>query len=115
MIKPIRDENDLNATLERISELWGAAIGTPQGDELEILTILVQRYEDAHHAIPPSDPIKAIKFMMAQKGLQQKDLVPFIGSPSKISEVLNHKRPLSMAMVKRLHNGLAIPYDCLLN
>lgn len=114
IVKPIHNDEDLSQTLERISELWGAAIGTPEGDELDILTMLVERYEEAHYPMPPSDPVAAIKFMMEQKGLTQKDLVQYLGSPSKASEVLNRKRSLSINMVKRLHHGLNIPYGCLL-
>lgn len=113
-VKPIHNDDDLALAFERIEVLWGAEAGTPEGDELDILTMLVERYEDSHYPMPPSDPIASIKFMMEQKGLTQKDLIPFIGSASKTSEVLNHKRPLSMNMVKRLHGGLNIPYDCLL-
>lgn len=113
-IKPIHNDDDLAQAFERIEALWDAETSTLEGDELDILTMLVERYEAAHYPMPPSDPIASIKFMMEQKGLVQKDLVPFIGSASKTSEVLNHKRPLSMNMVKRLHHGLNTPYDCLL-
>ena len=113
-VKPIHNDDDLALAFERIEALWGAEKGTLQGDELDILALLVERYEEKHYPLPPSDPIASIKFMMEQKGLTQKDLIRFIGSASKTSEVLNHKRPLSMNMVKRLHGGLNIPYDCLL-
>lgn len=113
-VKPIHNDADLSQALERIGELWGAVVGTPEGDELDILAMLVERYEDVHFPMPPSDPVAAIKFMMEQKGLTQKDLVQYLGSPSKTSEVLNRKRPLSINMVKRLHQGLGIPYGCLL-
>jgi HTH-type transcriptional regulator / antitoxin HigA len=113
-IKPIHNDGDLSQALERIDALWGATVGSPKGDELDILTLLVERYEDANYPMPPSDPVAAIKFMMEQKGLTQKDMVQYLGSPSKASEVLNRKRPLSINMVKRLHTGLSIPYDCLL-
>ena len=113
-VKPIHNDDDLSQALERIGELWGAKVGTPEGDELDILAMLVERYEDAHYSMPPSDPVEAIKFMMEQKGLTQKDMVQYLGSPSKASEVLNRKRPLSINMVKRLHQGLNIPYGCLL-
>ncbi len=113
-VKPIHNDEDLAQALERIDVLWRARVGTSEGDELDILTMLVERYEDAHYPIPPSDPVAAIKFMMEQKGLTQKDLVQYLGSPSKASEVLNRKRPLSINMVKRLHHGLNIPYGCLL-
>lgn len=113
-VQPIHNDGDLSQALERIDALWGASVGTPEGDELDILTMLVERYEDVHYALPPSDPVAAIKFMMEQKGLTQKDMVQYLGSASKTSEVLNRKRPLSINMVKRLHQGLNIPYGCLL-
>ena len=113
-VNPIHNDDDLSQALERIGELWGAKIGTPEGDELDILAMLVERYEDANYSMPPSDPVAAIKFMMEQKGLTQKDMVQYLGSPSKASEVLNRKRPLSINMVKKLHQGLSIPYGCLL-
>lgn len=113
-VNPIHNDEDLSQALELINELWGAKVGTPEGDELDILAMLVERYEDAHYSMPPSDPVAAIKFMMEQKGLTQKDMVQYLGSASKASEVLNRKRPLSINMVKRLHQGLKIPYGCLL-
>ncbi len=113
-VKPIHNDADLASALSRIETLWGAERGTLDGDELDILSLLVERYEELHYPMPPSDPIASIKFIMEQRGLSQKDLIPFIGSASKTSEVLNHKRPLSINMVKRLHHGLNIPYDCLL-
>ncbi|MNO56464.1 hypothetical protein D3C76_469800 [compost metagenome] len=113
-IKPIRSEEDLAAAFVRMEELWGAGIGTPEGDELEVLAILIEKYEDEHHPIPPSDPIEAIKFRMDQQGLTPRDLEPYIGSSGRVSEVLNRKRKLSLAMIKRLHDGLRIPYESLL-
>ena len=113
-IRLIRTEEDLNAAFARMDELWGAAMGTPEGDELEVLALLIEKYEDERHPMPPSDPIEAIKFRMEQQGLTQKDLEPFIGSSGRVSEVLNRKRKLSLAMIKRLHDGLRIPYESLL-
>ena len=113
-IKLIRTEEDLAAAFARMDELGGAAVGTPEGDELEVLALLIEKYEDDHYPMPPSDPIEAIKFRMDQQGLTQKDLEPFIGSSGRVSEVLNRKRKLSLAMIKRLHEGLRIPYESLL-
>ncbi|MCY1430599.1 hypothetical protein D9M71_465490 [compost metagenome] len=79
-----------------------------------MLAILIEKYEDEHHPIPPSDPIEAIKFRMDQQGLTPRDLEPYIGSSGRVSEVLNRKRKLSLAMIKRLHDGLRIPYESLL-
>jgi HTH-type transcriptional regulator / antitoxin HigA len=110
-IKPIRTDEDLTNALLRIEQLWGAALGSPEGDELEILALLVEKYEDEHFPIPPSDPIEAIKFRMDQQGLTARDLEAFIGPSGRVSEVLNRKRPLSLRMIKRLHDGLRIPYE----
>ncbi|VVO95070.1 hypothetical protein PS847_02522 [Pseudomonas fluorescens] len=81
---------------------------------MEILALLIEKYEEQHFPMPPSDPIEAIKFRMDQQGLTPRDLEPFIGTSGRVSEVLNRKRKLSLAMIKRLHDGLRIPYECLL-
>lgn len=113
-IKPIRTEEDLAAAFARLEQLWGAEIGSPEGDELEILALLIEKYEDEHYPMPLSDPIEAIKFLMEQQGLTPRDLEPFLGSSGRVSEVLNRKRKLSLTMIKRLHEGLKIPYESLL-
>ncbi|GHT91697.1 transcriptional regulator [Betaproteobacteria bacterium] len=113
-IKPIHNEEDLETAFARLDKLWGAAAGTQEGDELEILTVLVEKYEDEHHSMPPSDPIEAIKFRMDQQELTPRDLEPYIGSSGRVSEVLNRRRKLSLSMIKRLHDGLRIPYENLL-
>ncbi|MCU0120425.1 transcriptional regulator [Pseudomonas sp. B2M1-30] len=114
-IKPIRSPEDHAAALSRMEQLWGADIGSPEGDELEILALLIEKYEDQHYPIPSSDPIEAIKFRMDQQGLTPRDLEPFIGTSGRVSEVLNRKRKLSLSMIKRLHDGLRIPYESLLS
>ena len=113
-IKPIRNQEDLTAAFARVEQLWGAEIGSPEGDELEILALLIEKYEDEHYPMPPSDPIEAIKFRMDQQGLTPRDLEPFIGTSGRVSEVLNRKSKLSLSMIKRLHDGLRIPYESLL-
>lgn len=113
-IKPIRNDADLRAALARLDQLWGAAQDTPKGDELDVLALLVEKYEDEHYPIGPSDPVEAIKFRMEQQGLTPSDLEPFIGSSGRVSEVLNRRRRLSLRMVKRLHDGLNIPYESLM-
>jgi HTH-type transcriptional regulator/antitoxin HigA len=113
-IEPIRNDADLQKAFQRLEEIWAAEAGTPEADELELLTLLVEHYETKHYPMPPSDPVEAIKFRMEQQGLTNKDLEPFIGSRNRVSEILNHKRKLSLAMIKRLHEGLHIPYECLL-
>ncbi len=108
-IRPVKTEGDYAAALERIEALWGSEPGTPRGDELDVLTTLVGVYEDEHHPVPPPSPIEAITFVMDQRGLKQADLVPYLGSRSKVSEVLNGKRPLTLSMIRALHAGLGIP------
>lgn len=113
-IKPIRTPEDLAAALARVEQLWGADVGSPAGDELEILALLIEKYEQAHYPMPPSDPIEAIRFRMEQLGMTARDLEPFIGTSGRVSEVLNRKRKLSLSMIRRLHEGLRIPYERLL-
>lgn len=113
-IKPIRTDDDLTAAFRRLEAIFQAEEGTPEADEMEVLVTLIAAYEQKHYPIGPADPIEAIKFRMDQQGLTAKDLEPFIGGSGRVSEVLNHKRPLSLRMVKRLHEGLRIPYESLL-
>ena len=112
--KIIKNEADYDTALERINEIMDADPGTPEGDELELLLTLVELYEKKAHPIDLPDPIEAIKFRMEQAGLKQKDLIPFIGNRSKVSEVLSRQRPLSIAMIRKLHEGLGIPAEVLL-
>ncbi len=114
-LKPIKNKTQLNSALKRIDELWGAKQNTKKGDELDILMLLAEKYEEEHYSIPPSDPIEAIKFLMEQKALTRKDLEPFLGTRARVSEVLNKKRNLTLPMIKKLHDGLNIPYNCLIS
>lgn len=114
-LKPIKNDRELNRALKRIDELWGAKSGTPKGDELDVLMLLVEKYEDERYTIPASDPIEAIKFLMEQNSLSRKDLEPYIGTSGRVSEVLSRKRNLTLAMIKKLHEGLKIPYECLIH
>ena len=114
-LKPIRNDRDLNRALKRIDELWGAKPGTPRGDELDVLMLLVEKYEDEHFEIPASDPVEAIKFVMEQNDLSRKDLEPYIGTSGRVSEVLSKKQNLTLAMIKKLHAGLKIPYESLIH
>ena len=114
-LKPIKNDRELNRALKRIDDLWGAKSGTTKGDELDVLMLLVEKYEDEQYAIPASDPIEAIKFLMDQNSLSRKDLEPYIGASGRVSEVLSRKRNLTLAMIKKLHKGLKIPYDCLIH
>ena len=113
-IKPIKTEHDYNASIKRIEKLWGAKKDTPEGDELDILCTLVESYEMKHFPIAPPDPIDAIKFRMEQMGMTKKDMAKYLGSQSRVSEVLNRKRKLTLKMVKSLYRGLKIPAEILL-
>ncbi len=113
-IKPIRSDEDLQMAFQRLESVFQAEEGTAEADEMEILVALIEAYENKYYPITPPDPIEAIKFRMQQQGLTAKDLKAFIGSSGRVSEVLNHKRPLSLKMIKRLHDGLNIPYESLL-
>ena len=109
----IKTESQYKAALKRIARLMDAIPGTPRSDKLELLSLLVGNYEDRHYPIGPANPVAAIQFRMDQMGLKQKDLVPYLGSRSKVSEVLSGRRPLSLAMIRRLHDGLGIPLQAL--
>lgn len=113
-IFPIRTEADYEKALARIEMLMDAKFNTPEGDELDIMTTLVENYEAKHFVIPVCDPVEAIRFRMEQMGLEAKDLTPIIGSRSKVSEVLNHKRQLSITMIRNLHAQLNLPYESLM-
>ena len=113
-IKPIRSEKDLRAAFKRLDVIFQAPAGTPEADEMEVLVTLIEAYENKHYPISPPDPVEAIKFRMEQQGLSPADLQPYIGASGRVSEVLSRKRPLSLRMVKRLHEGLKIPYESLL-
>lgn len=113
-IKIIKTEPEYRQALARLSALMDAEYGSPEGEELELLSFLLEKYEQEHFPIGLPDPIEAIKFRMDQQGLTRKDLEPYIGSQSKVSEVLNRKRPLSLAMIRALHSGLGIPAEVLL-
>ena len=114
-IKPIRNDEDLTIAFERLEAIFQAEAGTPEADEMEVLVTLIEVYENKHYPVGPADPVEAIKFRMEQQGLAAKDLEPYIGSSGRVSEVLNRKRSLSLRMVKRLHDGLKIPYESLLS
>ena len=113
-IKPIRNDVDLKRAFRRLEKVFQAEEGTAQADERDVLVTLVEAYENKHYDFGSADPVEAIKFRMEQDGLTPRDLEPFIGPSGRVSEVLNRKRPLSLRMVKRLHDGLKIPYESLL-
>ena len=113
-IRPIRNESDHESALKRIEALMSAKDGTAEGDELDVLATLVEVYEKEHFPIRAPDPVEAIKFRMEQMGLDRKDLEPFIGSRARVSEILNKRRGLSLAMIRSLHENLDIPLDALI-
>jgi len=114
-IKPIRNDEDLRAAFKQLELVYQAQEGTAEADEMEVLVTLIEAYENKYYPISVSDPVEAIRFRMEQQGLTPKDLEPHIGSSGRVSEVLNRKRRLSLQMVKRLHDGLHIPYESLLS
>ena len=115
-IHPVRTKADYKTALKEISALMESDpdLGTPRGDRLDILATLVQAYEAKHVPIGAPDPVEAIKFRMDQSGLSVKDLEPIIGKSNRVYEVLNRKRPLTLAMIRRLHQQLGIPADILI-
>ncbi|HEY0072889.1 MAG TPA: transcriptional regulator [Abditibacteriaceae bacterium] len=113
--KVIKTPQEHEAALARIEEIFGARPGTPEGDELELLSLLVELYEAEQFPIEWPDAVTALRFRMEQQGLKQKDLVPFIGSPAKVSEVLTKQRGFSLAMIKNLVAGLGIPPEVFLH
>jgi len=113
-IRPIRTEADYQATLREVESLMTAEFGTPDGDRLDVLTTLVEAYEAKHFPKEVADRIEAIKFQMTQRGLTVKDLEPMIGRSNRVYEVLNRIRPLTLPMIWRLHKGLGIPAEALI-
>ena len=111
-LHPITTEQDYDAALRAVEALWTAPAGSPEAEQLEILVTLVEAYEATHHPIDPPDPIDAIKFRMEQGGLSLQDLEAYLGRNA--ADVLARKRPLTLAMMRRLHRGLGIPADVLL-
>lgn len=113
-IKPIKTKKDYHAALARLEEIFDAKPGTPEGDELGVLSILIDTYENEKFPIGLPDPIEAIKFRMEQLGYNQNDLAKIIGLKSRASEILNKKRKLSLEMVRQLHKELNIPSEVLI-
>lgn len=113
-IKPIKTEADYQTAMKEIERLFDAASDTPEGDRLEVLTTLVEAYEEKHYAIPLPDPVEAIQYYMESRGLTRRDLESYIGSRGRVSEIMNRKRSLSIKMIRRLHAGLGIPAEVLI-
>ncbi len=113
-MKIIKNEAEYDAALERMDALMDTAPGSAEEEELELLAILVEKYEQERYPIELPDPVAAIKFRMEQEGLTRQDMIKYLGSQSKVSEVLNYKRPLSLAMIRALTDGLNIPAEVLI-
>ena len=113
-VRPIRCEKDYEAALKEVERLWGARLGTAEGDRLDVLATLIDAYEAMHDPMDPPDPVEAIKFRMEQQGLTRKDLEPLIGTRTRVAEILNRRRSLSIGMIRRLHKVLGISADVLI-
>lgn len=113
-LSPIKTEKDYQKALERLDEIFDAKKGSPEGDELEILGILIEKYEDEKFPIGLPDPIEAIKFRMEQMGMKNKDLAEIVGFRSRVSEILNRKRKLTLDMIRKIHTVMNIPTEVLI-
>src|SRR6476661_6607965 len=113
-VRPVRTKRDHEAALKEVERLWGAKTGTRGGDRLDVLATLIDAYEAQHYPMDPPDPIEAIKFRMEQQGLTRRDLEEIIGTRTRIAEVLNRKRSLSIGMIRRLHQRLGISAEVLI-
>lgn len=113
-LRPIKNKKDYQAAIQRLEKLFDARPGSPAGDELEVLGILIDNYEKTHCPIDLPDPIEAIKFRMEQLGYSQSDLAEVVGLKSRASEILSRKRKLTLEMIRNLHNTLNIPTDVLI-
>jgi HTH-type transcriptional regulator/antitoxin HigA len=114
-IKPIKNKKDYQSALKLIRSHWNAQPNTPEGDALDVLITLVEAYEEKHCTIDPPDPVEAIKFRMEQKGLSRGDVAPLLGGKSRVSEVFAHKKPLTLKMIKNLHQKIGVPYESLID
>jgi len=113
-IHPIRTETDYQSALAEIERLWESNPDTPDGDRLDILATLVEAYETRHYPVPAPDPVAALEYWMESRGLNRRDLEAYIGSRARVAEVLNRQRPLTLAMIRRLRQGLGIPAEILI-
>ncbi len=113
-INLIKTEEDYQEALARLDVIFDTPLDSPDGDEADILSILIEKYEDEHYPIGPPDPIEAIKFRMEQMGMKKSDMAEILGYKSRVSEILNKKRKLTLEMIRRLHEKLNIPYETLI-
>lgn len=114
-IAPIKSQRDYRRVLKEVEGLMNARRNTPEGDRLDVLVTLVEAWERKHYPLDLPDPVEAIRYHMEQNGLQPRDLIPFIGSRNRVHEVLNRRRELTLNMIRRLHEGLGIPAESLIN
>ncbi|MBX3051843.1 MAG: hypothetical protein KF753_10240 [Caldilineaceae bacterium] len=112
-IRPIRTEADYESALQEIDRLWGSPFGSPEGEKMDVLVTLVEAYEEKHYPIPPPDPIEAILYTIESQGMTWRDLEPYLGSQTRITEILNRQRALSLEMIRSLQSGLGITADIL--
>ena len=113
-IKPIKTKADYEAALDEVEHLFDSVPNTPEGDRLEVLTTLIEAYEETHYPIPSPDPIETILYYMESRGLSRSDLESYVGGRARVSEVLNRKRPLTIYMIRKLRAGLGIPAEILI-
>lgn len=113
-IRPIKTKEDYEATLSEVERLFDSAPDTPEGDRLEVLTTLLEAYEKNHYSIPAPDPVEAIKYWMESRGVTRQDLEPLMGSRARVSEIFNHRRGLTLTMIRKLHDKLGIPAEALI-
>jgi HTH-type transcriptional regulator / antitoxin HigA len=113
-IRVIKTEMDYQQALKRLEVIFDAPIDSPEGDEAEIISLLIEKYEEEHYPIDSPDPIEAIKFRMEQMGLSKSDLADIIGYKSRVSEIFSRKRKLTLEMIRQLHHKLKIPYESLI-
>jgi HTH-type transcriptional regulator/antitoxin HigA len=113
-LKVIKTEEEYNKALKRLEAIFDSPADTPEGDEADILGLLIEKYEDEHYPVEAPDPIEAIKFRMEQMNMDNKDLAKIIGYKSRVSEIFNRKRKLNLKMIRNLHDKMKIPYESLL-
>jgi HTH-type transcriptional regulator / antitoxin HigA len=113
-VRPIKTETDYRTALTKIDRLMDSKPGTQAGDLLDVLTTLVENYESAHEPVDPPDPIEALKYCIESRGIKRRELEAYIGSRSRVAEVLNRRRPLSIYMIRKLHKGLGISAEILI-
>lgn len=113
-IKVLKTEDDYQQALKRLEEIFDAPVDSPEGDEAEVLSILIEKYEDEYYPIESPDPVEAIKFRMEQMDMKKSDLAKILGYKSRVSEILSRKRNLTLNMIRKLHNELKIPYENLM-